>query len=226
MIANNIALIRERFIAAALRAGRDPNEITLVAVTKTVPRVRMREAFEAGIRDFGESYYQEWREKADHLDESIRWHFIGHVQSNKTRYLTGRFALIHSVDSVELARALGERAMRQGGVQPILLEVKLDPAETKFGISLESCVDIACSVSEIKGLDLRGFMGMAPYGQDPEMSRPRFRRLQQQFSQLPDPHRKALSMGMTGDFEVAIEEGATHVRVGTAIFGARDPAKT
>jgi pyridoxal phosphate enzyme (YggS family) len=221
-IAENLARVRARIAAAANRAGRDPKEITLVAVTKTVSVQRMREAFDAGIRDFGESYYQESREKLDQFDGSVRWHFIGHLQSNKARYIAGRFALIHSVDSVELAREIGARATRNGIVQPILLEVKLDPAETKFGISLDVCLGAAREVAQVPSIDLQGFMGMAPYGQDPEMSRPCFQKLNAAFRQLPERSQKTLSMGMTGDFEVAIEEGATHVRIGTAIFGLRN----
>jgi pyridoxal phosphate enzyme (YggS family) len=219
----NLERVRKRIAAAAARSGRSAADITLVAVTKTVDVALMREAVEAGATDFGESYFQEVRDKLDQFPPSIRWHFIGHLQSNKARYVSGRFALLHSVDSVALAREIGRRALAQGQVQPILLEVKLDPSETKFGIPLASCLDVAAEVAGIGGVDLRGFMGMAPYGTEPELSRPYFRSLRDRFNQLPPANRAALSMGMTGDFEVAIEEGATHVRIGTAIFGPRRP---
>lgn len=219
----NLERVRKRIAAAAARSGRSAADITLVAVTKTVDVALMREAVEAGATDFGESYFQEVRDKLDQFPLSIRWHFIGHLQSNKARYVSGRFALLHSVDSVALAREIGRRALAQGQVQPILLEVKLDPSETKFGIPLASCLDVAAEVAGIGGVDLRGFMGMAPYGTEPELSRPYFRSLRDRFNQLPPANRAALSMGMTGDFEVAIEEGATHVRIGTAIFGPRRP---
>ena len=217
----NLERVRERIAAAAVRAGRSPADVTLVAVTKTVDVDRMREALDAGATDFGESYVQEVRDKLAQFPPSLRWHFIGHLQSNKARYVAGRFVLIHSVDSVPLAREIGKRALALGQPQPILLEVKLDPADTKFGIHLDACLDVAAEVTRVEGIDLRGFMGMAPYGTEPELARPYFQALRARFEQLPPTHRKALSMGMTGDFEVAIEEGATHVRIGTAIFGPR-----
>lgn len=220
-IQNNIARIRDRMATAAERAGRRPEDVTLIAVTKTVPIDRMREAVAAGVTDFGESYYQEVREKLDQFSEPLRWHFIGHLQSNKAKYLVGRFSLIHGVDSLALAQAIGRRAVVARVVQPILLEVKLDSAETKFGVSFESCLEMAQRMESINGVNLRGFMGMAPYGTAPEMARTYFRRLRQTFAQLPLEQRRILSMGMTGDFEVAIEEGATHVRIGAAIFGSR-----
>src|SRR5579862_5253928 len=220
-IRDNLERVRERIAEAARRSGRDPADVTLVAVTKTVPVKRMREAVEAGAIDLGESYYQELREKLPLFGPDERWHFIGHLQSNKARYIAGKVALVHSVDSVALAREIGKRAVEYGAHQDILLEVKLDPAPTKTGIAPEAVLSIAEQVSAIPGLRLRGLMGMAPFAGDPEHARPYFARLQRLFDELPVEWRNELSMGMTGDFEVAIEEGATVVRIGTAIFGSR-----
>ncbi len=220
-IAENIESVRQRIASAAARAGRRYEEITLIGVTKTVAVDRMREAYACGVRDFGENYVQEVRGKLEEFAEPVRWHFIGHLQTNKARYVAGQFALVHSVDSVELAQELGTRAARMDTIQPILIEVKLDIADTKFGVSIDTCLSFAERIAAIEGVDLQGFMGMAPYGTAPELARPYFRALRERFEGLPSPHRRVLSMGMTGDFEVAVEEGATHVRIGTAIFGLR-----
>jgi len=222
-IRDNIDRVRERIASAAKRSGRNPEQITLIAVTKTIAVARMREAADAGVTEFGENYYQEIKEKLADFSGSIHWHFIGHLQSNKARYLVGRVSIIHSVDSVHLAEEIARRASSAGLVQPILLEVKLDPAETKYGISLDRCLETADTISRLKGIDLQGLMGMAPYGSAPELARPYFQSLRGQFDSLPPAQRRVLSMGMTADFETAIEEGATHVRIGTAIFGSRNP---
>ncbi len=225
-IAENIESVRQRIASAAARAGRCPEEITLIGVTKTVDVGRMREACACGISDFGENYVQEVRGKLEQFPESVHWHFIGHLQTNKARYVAGRFAMVHSVDSFELAVELGTRAARMDTIQPILIEVKLDLADTKFGVTIDQCLSFAERVAAIEGVDLQGFMGMAPYGTAPELARPYFRALRERFEGLPSPHHRGLSMGMTGDFEVAIEEGATHVRIGTAIFGSRSYANS
>jgi len=220
-IAENITRVRERIAEAAARAGRDPAEITLVAVSKTVEPARIREAVEAGILDLGENYYQEVREKMPLFGPDVRWHFIGHLQTNKARYVAGRFALVHSVDSEALARELGKRALAANTEQPVLIEVKLDPAATKFGVEPDAVPELAAYVAQTPGLQLCGLMGMAPFVDDPEETRPCFAPLRGLFEQLPAEYRQTLSMGMTADFEVAIEEGATLVRIGTAIFGKR-----
>jgi pyridoxal phosphate enzyme, YggS family len=220
-IAENIDRVREQIAAAAQRSSRDAASITLCAVSKTVPVERIREAVEAGIRDFGENYYQEVREKLDLLPQEVRWHFIGHLQSNKAKYVVGRFVLIQSVDRIELAQELDKRARSRGVVQPVLIEVKMDPNETKSGVAPERTLDLAAELAELPGLRLDGLMGIPPITSEAELARPYFRQLRELFELLPADHRKVLSMGMTADFEVAIEEGANLVRVGTAIFGRR-----
>ncbi|HXG23872.1 MAG TPA: YggS family pyridoxal phosphate-dependent enzyme [Chthonomonadales bacterium] len=221
-IAENIARVRERIACAAERAGRRPDEIILVAATKRVEPVRIREAVDAGIHDFGENYYQEAREKMPLFGPEVRWHFIGHLQKNKAKYVVGRFVLIQSVDSEALARELGKRATAMGITQDVLIEVKIDPfSAEKQGVEPEVAIDLAGVVAAIPGLCLCGLMGMAPIVSDPREATPYFRRLRSLFERLPRAYRQILSMGMTADFEVAIAEGSTMVRVGTAIFGSR-----
>lgn len=223
-ITRNIALVRERIAQAAGRAGRAAEEITLVAVSKTLNAETVAFAYAAGVRDFGESYVQDALTKVGQppLDKpDIRWHFIGHLQKNKVREVVGRFALIHSVDSVALAQEIGRRAVRLGQSVDVLLEVKLDPAATKFGFAPDETLTLAEQVAQIPGVRLKGLMGMAPYATEPEAARPFFQNLYTLFAQLPPERRQTLSMGMSGDFEVAIEEGATLVRIGTALFGPR-----
>lgn len=226
-IARNIAHLRERIAQAARRAGRTATDITLVAVSKTMPPETIRQAYDAGIRHFGENYVQEALPKINHALlrlPDIQWHFIGHLQTNKVRYAVGRFALIHSVDSLRIAQALGQRATQTGQQVPILLEVKIDPATTKFGLDADQVLDIAQQILHLPGLQLQGLMGMAPPHPDPEAARPGFRMLHQLFQQLPASARQILSMGMSADFEVAIEEGASMIRIGTALFGPRHTA--
>src|SRR6266540_481265 len=153
-IADNIAWVNERIAAAASRTGRSADEITLCAVSKTVPVERIREAVEAGIRNFGENYYQEVRDKLDLLPPDVRWHFIGHLQTNKAKYIAGRFALVQSLDRIELARELSRRAESHGVIQPVLIEVKIDPNDTKTGIVPENALDLADKTRELAGLKL------------------------------------------------------------------------
>lgn len=221
-ISQNIDAIRARITAAAECAGRNPNDITLLAVTKTVPVERIRETIEAGIHDLGENYYQEVREKLDLLPPDVRWHFIGHLQTNKAKYIAGRFALVQSVDRIELATELNRRAESKGIIQPVLIEVKLDPNETKTGIAPDQAMSFAEQISGLKALRLDGLMGIPPLEGGPEAARPYFAQLRGLFEQLPRENQRTLSMGMTADFEAAIEEGSNMVRVGTAIFGRRE----
>jgi PLP dependent protein len=223
-ITANVAQVRARIAQAAERAGRNAEDITLVAVSKTMPPAQLVAAYSAGIRHFGENYVQEAVAKVAAPElalPDIQWHFIGHLQSNKVREVVGRFAMIHSVDTVALAQEIARRAQRSGLTVPILLEVKLDPAATKFGFEPNALPEAVAAMMPLVGVRLCGLMGMASYGLDPEQSRPCFRELRQQFARLPVAAQQTLSMGMTGDFEVAIEEGATHVRIGTALFGKR-----
>jgi pyridoxal phosphate enzyme (YggS family) len=219
VVAENIQQVRDRIERAASRSGRNPNEITLVAVSKTVSLPAIQEAIAAGITDLGENYVQEALPKVDALP-NVRWHFIGHLQSNKARQVAGRFVLVQSVDSAKLAHELGRRAIASGQIQPVLIEVNLDPASAKTGAHFETVSDLIDAVATTDGLTLQGVMGIPPVG-SAEDARPHFARLRQVFEQLPTENRKWLSMGMTNDFEVAIEEGANMVRVGSAIFGHR-----
>ena len=220
-VEENVLEVRQRIASAALRYARDPAEITLVAVSKTVGVERIREAVEAGIGDLGENYYQEAREKLDLLPSDVRWHFIGHLQTNKAKHVVGRYALIQSVDRIELAKELDRRAERLGIVQPVLVEVKLDPADTKTGVPPEQLDELVDEAANLRSLRLDGLMGIPPLEGGNEEARPYFARLRDLFEKLPADNRRTLSMGMTADFEVAIEEGANLVRVGTAIFGKR-----
>jgi len=225
-IAQNVAAIRTRIAQACERSGRDPGSVTLIAVTKTVALPRIQAIVRAGVRELGENYVQEALTKVgdpELQDADVRWHFIGHLQRNKVREIVGRFALIHSVDSQALATEIGRRAAMLGTTADLLMEVKLDPIATKFGIAPEETLATAQAVQDIPGVRLCGLMGMAPFGSDPEAARPAFRTLRTLFDQLPPDARQILSMGMSSDFEVAIEEGATLVRIGTALFGKRPP---
>ncbi len=203
---------------AAIR-GRIPAGVTLVAVSKTQPAEAIREAYAAGQRDFGENYAQEWREKADALADlaDLRWHFVGGLQTNKVKYLAGRVHLVHAVDREELARELSRRFGQKGAVARVLLEVNTGGEATKGGVAPADAPALAAAVRALPGVDLRGLMCMPPPEDDP---RPHFRLLRALRDRLGLAD---LSMGMSADWEVAIEEGATIVRVGTAIFGARPP---
>ena len=223
-IADNIARIQERISKSAERCGRKSEEIHLLAVSKNVSVERILEARNAGIVSFGENYVQEAVSKQQNpVFETlpVDWRFIGHLQSNKVRDVAGSFSLIQSVDSLSLANALGKKSISLGIVSKILLEVKLDLSDSKFGFLPDEVEDTAYKIDEIPGIQLCGYMGMAPFSSNPEDARPHFRRLRQLFDRLPATDRVALSMGMTGDFETAIEEGTTEVRIGTAIFGRR-----
>lgn len=209
---------------AAAKVGRDPGEIRLVAVTKTVPIERVTEAIRAGVSIIGENYVQEARHKREEIGQAgIEWHFIGHLQTNKAKYAVRLFDLIHSVDSIKVAQALDARAAAEGNVMDCLIEANISQEESKFGITSEHTLTLAQEMTRLKNISLKGLMTMPPYFDDPESSRPYFIALRQlkeaiERENIPLPE---LSMGMTTDFEVAIEEGATMVRVGRAIFGER-----
>ena len=232
-IADNIGAVRKRIEAACGRVGRSPDEVTLIAVTKMQSADRIAQAYQAGIRDFGENYVQEALGKIGQppLDwPDARWHFIGHLQSNKARFIVGLAdagsnLMVQSVDSAGIAREIARRAVEQGISVPILLEVKLDPAPEKYGFAPDRVLEEAAAIRQMRGLNICGLMGMAPFNDDPEQARPHFKQLQRLYAQLPETERRVLSMGMTADFEVAVEEGATHLRIGTALFGSR-PART
>jgi pyridoxal phosphate enzyme (YggS family) len=227
----NLLRIRERIAGAAHRAGRRAEEITLIGVSKTHPAEAIRSAYVAGLRDFGENRVQEWEGKRGGLgDLEAQWHLIGHLQSNKAVRAAGLFHSVDSVDDFALAQRLDRgRGEMSGGVKlRVLLEVRLAEEETKNGVGLGDAPELAEKVSALPLLDLRGLMCIPPFLEDAEQVRPHFRRLRELRDQLEKQLRRplpVLSMGMSHDFEVAIEEGATEVRVGTALFGARPAAK-
>jgi len=213
----------ERIDKAARRAGRNPSEIKLVAVSKTVEADRIKEAIEAGVTILGENYVQEAQKKIEEIGRPVSWHFIGHLQSNKAKYAVSLFDMIHSLDSIPLAEELNRRVEKEGQTINVLIEVNLSGETTKFGTEEARAFDIASGVLNLSHLSLVGLMTMPPYFDDPELSRPyyvRLRELKEKMIKEGIPLRE-LSMGMSNDFEVAIEEGATFVRVGTAIFGER-----
>lgn len=224
-IAERVAEVRQRIEAAAKRAGRSPREVTLVAVTKTVDPGRIAEAVAAGVRDLGENRVQEALSKLDALPEGVVLHMIGHLQTNKAKYVARSFDWLHSLDSLRLAQELSRRCEAAGRVLPCLIEVNVSGEESKHGVRLEEAARLAEGVVALPGLRLEGFMTIPPLSEDPERSRPYFARLRDLAERLapllPEGSARHLSMGMTQDFEVAVEEGATMVRVGTAIFGPR-----
>ncbi|WKZ32513.1 MAG: YggS family pyridoxal phosphate-dependent enzyme [Thermodesulfobacteriota bacterium] len=224
-ISENILNIYDRIRRAARKAGRDPGEITVVAVTKMVEAKKVKEAVSAGLRVFGENYVQEAQEKISKVkDKKIKWHFIGHLQKNKAKLAVELFDMIESVDSIELAKELEKRA---SAPLDIMIEVNIAREKTKGGVSPDEAVKLARGVSGMANLRLKGLMAIPPFFEDAEMSRPYFamlRRLAERINKerFPGVFLKDLSMGMSSDFEVAIEEGATIVRIGTAIFGSRE----
>ena len=223
-IKENLERVKERIARAAQSVGRDPSEVLLVAVSKTVEPARILEAVEAGVTDLGENRVQEARSKIEELGRIARWHLIGTLQRNKAKYAVKLFDMIQSVDSIPLVEELEKRADREGKVIPVLVEVKTSPEETKHGVAPEDVDGVVDRILETHHLDFKGLMTIAPYVEDPELARPSFvelRRIKERL-QARGVAVEHLSMGMSGDFEVAIQEGATMVRIGTAIFGPRN----
>ncbi|MBO4873242.1 MAG: YggS family pyridoxal phosphate-dependent enzyme [Lachnospiraceae bacterium] len=226
MIAENLKTVEERIRTACLRAGRPRDSVQLIAVSKTKPAEAVAEAYAAGQRLFGENHAQEIVAKAPQLPKDIRWHFIGNLQKNKVKYLVGVADLIHSVNSEAIAAEIEKQAAKRGLIQNVLLEVNVAEEASKQGASLEALGSLLSFCEAQPHLRLCGLMAVAPLTEDPEESRPYFIRLRQLreelAKQLKDPSSfRELSMGMSGDFEVAVEEGATYIRVGTSIFGPR-----
>jgi pyridoxal phosphate enzyme (YggS family) len=222
-IKENYLKVIERIEEAARRAGRDLREIKLVAVSKTVEAAPIKEAIEAGASILGENYVQEAQKKIEEIGRSVAWHFIGHLQSNKAKHTVQLFDMIHSLDSIPLAEELNRRAGKADKVMRVLLEVNISGEATKFGTDEDRVLNLAKRILDLNHLSLEGLMTMPPYFDSPEMSRPYFiklRELKERMVREGIPV-KELSMGMSNDFEIAIEEGATYVRVGTAIFGPR-----
>lgn len=232
-IKESIDRVRERIAAACWRAGRKPEDIKLVAVSKTVPAERIRQAYDAGLRHFGENRIQEAEAKRAALsDLSATWHLVGHLQSNKAKLARELFHWVQSVDSFRIAQKLdqaaaciGEKPVRHGGL-PVLIQVNLGEEPTKFGCPEKEVLPLAEQISQLQTLELRGLMVLPPFSEDPESMRPFFHRLKELAGKvaarnLPNVTMQELSMGMSHDFEVAIEEGATIIRIGTALFGPR-----
>ena len=226
MIKEQLEEVRKNIEAACKRAGRDPKEVTLIAVSKTKPVPMLEEAYEAGARDFGENKVQEIVQKKPELPEDIRWHMIGHLQRNKVHQVMGKAVLIHSVDSLRLAEQIETEAAKKDMVADILLEVNVAKEESKFGMMPEDVEEMAGQIAALPHLQIEGLMTIAPFVDDPEKNRPVFRKLYQlsvdiKKKNIDNVCMDVLSMGMTGDYQVAVEEGATMIRVGTGIFGAR-----
>jgi pyridoxal phosphate enzyme (YggS family) len=221
LIANNLRLVNYRIDSAAKRAGRNGSDVTLVVVTKTRSDDEIRQAIECGATDIGENYVQEAEEKFSRLGHVARWHMIGHLQKNKARHVVEFADLIHSVDSEALAKEIGRRSQAIGHVRDVLIEVNISGEQSKFGVAPDKAQALAQQVAAIPGIRLCGLMGMAPFLPDPESARPYFRKLKQTWDKLPDEQRLYLSMGMTQDFETAVEEGSNMVRIGAAIFEPR-----
>jgi PLP dependent protein len=230
MVAENLIEVRNRIVAVCGRSGRKPQDVLLVAVSKTFGWENVREAIGAGQQDFGENYVQELAEKRRAVDDpNVRWHYIGHLQSNKARDIVEFVHLVHSVDNEHLAKELDRRAEKTGRTIDILLEVHTTEEATKFGVLPSKTIDLAKSIAGLKRVRIRGLMTMGPFSEDPNDSRPSFRQLGDlkrgiEAEGIDNVIMRHLSMGMTHDFEVAIEEGATIVRIGTAIFGERKRA--
>jgi PLP dependent protein len=227
MLAANVDTIRQRLAAACRRAGRSPDEVTLVSVAKTFPAELVREVVHAGVPDVGENYVQELLQKREALrEEPVCWHFIGHLQSNKVRYIVPWITLIHAVDNERLAAEIDRRAGQTGHVQDVLIEVNTTGETTKYGVHPDGAKHLVHSLAALGHIRIAGLMTIGPFLPDPEGSRPMFRILRELRDELrltsqQNVTMRHLSMGMTGDFEVAIEEGASIIRIGTAIFGSR-----
>jgi len=225
-VKENLLIVENRIEEACKRCGRDRSEVTLIAVSKTKPADMIREAYQSGIRDFGENKVQEICDKYELLPDDIRWHMIGHLQRNKVRQVIDKAVLIHSVDSVRLAEQIEEEAAKKGICVDILLEVNVADEESKFGFRLEETEQAIRDISVFPHISIKGLMTIAPFVENSEQNRPVFKELNEfyvdmQRKNIDNVNMNMLSMGMTGDYEIAIEEGATLVRVGTGIFGTR-----
>ena len=227
MLKDNLYEVEKNIQSACDRSNRDRKEVTLIAVSKTKPVEMLQEIYDENIRDFGENKVQELCEKMEQMPSDIRWHMIGHLQRNKVKYIVGQVALIHSVDSYRLAEEINIQAKKKNTIVPILVEVNIAHEESKFGISEEDAIQLVEEIAELENIRIKGLMTIAPYVENPEDNRMYFRRIKQlsvdiRNKNIDNVSMDILSMGMTGDYQVAIEEGATMVRVGTGIFGERN----
>lgn len=231
MLAENLQQVEKRIQQACKRVDRDRKEVTLIAVSKTKPTSMIDEIYEEGIRDFGENKVQELTEKYEQLPTDIHWHMIGHLQRNKVKYIIDKTKLIHSVDSLRLAETIQQEASKKGIKVDVLVEVNVAQEESKFGLKMEEVLPFIEKISTFPNICVKGLMTIAPYVENPEENRLIFRSLRKLFidinaKNIDNVYMSVLSMGMTNDYEVAVEEGATMVRVGTGIFGERNYATT
>lgn len=227
-ISQNITQVRQRIERACKAAERETDEVTLIAVSKTKPVTMLQEAYAAGCRDFGENKVQELTEKYELLPKDIRWHMIGHLQRNKVKYIVGKVFLIHSVDSYRLAEEISKESVKKQVMTSILIEVNVAGEASKFGLSeADAVTELITQIAALPALSIKGLMTVAPYVDEPEENRQYFHALKQlsvdiMQKNIDNVSMDVLSMGMTGDYEVAVTEGASYVRVGTGIFGERD----
>ncbi len=223
----NYETVLKNIEAACKKANRNPKDVTLISVSKTKPVEMLEEIYQCGSRDFGENKVQEMCDKMEVLPKDIHWHMIGHLQTNKVKYIVGNCALIHSVDSLHLAEEIEKQAAKKDVKVPVLIEINIANEATKFGIDQKEAFELVSSVAKLPHLEIKGLMTIAPYVDDPEDNRAYFHQIWQlsvdiKSQNIDNVSMEILSMGMTGDYMVAIEEGATHVRVGTGIFGERN----
>jgi len=226
MISENLTYVQKQIDTACEKSGRGKTEVTLIAVSKTKPIELLQEAYDAGVRDFGENKVQELMEKMPKLPGDIRWHMIGHLQRNKVKYIVGKVFLIHSVDSFRLAEEISKESVKQNVETDILLEVNVAGEDSKFGTTTEDAITLVKQISGLPGIHIKGLMTIAPFTENSEENRIYFRKLKQlsvdiAAKNIDNVNMNVLSMGMTGDYTVAVEEGAGYVRVGTGIFGER-----
>ncbi len=230
MMRENLDNVRKNIRKACEASNRSTMDVNLIAVSKTKPVEAIREIYDGGVRDFGENKVQEILKKIDRLPKDIRWHMIGHLQRNKVKDIINRVCMIHSVDSVALAQEISKEGIRAGACMDILLEVNISGEESKYGFTPQEIAAVTEQIASLPGVSVKGLMTVAPYTENPEENRVFFRKLKQLSVDINEKNidnvsMEVLSMGMTGDYEVAISEGATHVRVGTGIFGERDYSK-
>ncbi|MDY3085994.1 MAG: YggS family pyridoxal phosphate-dependent enzyme [Blautia sp.] len=227
MLADNYGQVLKNIQDACQVVGRDPKEVTLVAVSKTKPVEMLQQVYDAGARVFGENKVQEIMDKYDHLPGDIRWQMIGHLQRNKVKYIVDKVDMIHSVDSYRLAQTIETEAAKKNVTVSVLLEVNVAEEESKFGLKMDEVLPLVQQISELPHVQVKGLMTIAPFVSNPEDNREIFRKLKKlsvdiEAKNINNTTMSVLSMGMTGDYMVAVQEGATMVRVGTGIFGERD----
>jgi len=227
MIKDNIESVEKEIDNACGRAGRDRSEVTLIAVSKTKPISMLMDAYEAGARDFGENKVQELMDKIPEMPQDIRWHMIGHLQRNKVKYIVDKVYMIHSVDSLRLAGTISAEALKKQTEVNILIEVNMAEEESKFGAKADEVISLVEEAAKLPAIHIKGLMTIAPFVENPEDNRKYFKKMKQlavdiMHKNIDNVSMEVLSMGMTGDYKVAVEEGSTYVRVGTGIFGERN----